>query len=701
MALVDALLEKISDPKLRQALREQVDGMLSKQSFGLVFQEHKPETVELHNFKIRKGCKVRIRSDDNGALYSVSFVKSGKATVASFDEVPELREVDIDDLVVVREFGDAIYPGLKWTGNVVNGGDKPPHLVINAENFHALETLLYTHENKLDAIYIDPPYNTRDKDWKYNNDYVDSDDVYRHSKWLAMMERRLELAKRLLKPEDSVLIVTIDEKECLRLGMLLERVFKNARIQMVSININPAAVARNGMFGRSDEYAYFVMIGDAGPQPIALSSDWITTKGRTHLGGIRWDLLRKSGSSPLREGHPGTFYPVFIAEDGLAIHSIGEPLQVGQNRNTVEAPEGTVAVFPIRKDKTEGRWAVGPDVAREIWADGYLRLGKFKGENTPIYYLARGERNKIDQGIYTVLARAADGSVVTDTLDTSDRYFIPGTQWKIPGHDSTQYGSRLLQALMPDRKFPYPKSLYAVEDCLRFFVANKPDAVILDFFAGSGTTMHAVARLNRQDGGRRQSICVTNNEVSEAEANALTERGLRPGDAEWDAQGIAELITKPRVTAAITGKTPDNAAISGEYKFVDPFKMSEGLEENAEFFNLTYEDPDLIAAGRKFRELAPLLWLRAGGSGAIIDKRADSWALPDDAHYGVLFDENHWREFVDLVTARRDTLRHVFIITASEAAFQQIISEVPTGVDSTQLYGHYLHTFEKNTKGRS
>src|SRR5207248_5761934 len=140
-------------------------------------------------------------------------------------------------------FRDPIYPGLVSTGKVGRGGDKPFHTVINAENFHALETLLFTHRGKVDCIYIDPPYNSGNKDWKYNNDYVEGDDLYRHSKWLAMMERRLLLAKELLNPANSVLIVTIDEKEYLRLGMLLEQVFPEARIQMVIILINPASVA--------------------------------------------------------------------------------------------------------------------------------------------------------------------------------------------------------------------------------------------------------------------------------------------------------------------------------------------------------------------------------------------------------------------------------------------------------------------------
>ena len=399
MALIDALLDKITNAGLRKALREQVDQLLGKQSFGLVFQQHKPETVELHDYTVRRNCKVRVKSEEGDDLYLVDNVKKGVATIRSLVDEPEFWDINVSELVVVREFGDPIYPGLASTGKVERGGDKPPHLVINAENFHALETLLYSHEGKVDAIYIDPPFNTRDKDWKYNNDYVDSDDVYRHSKWLAMMERRLRLAGRLLNPNDSVMVVMIDEKEAVRLGMLLEQVFPDARIQMVSININPAAVARNGMFGRSDEYAYFVMFGAAGAQAMLLGPDWITTKGRTHRGQVRWDLLRKSGSSPLREGHAGTFYPVFVFEDGSRIHSIGDILEVGQDRATVSAPDGTVAVFPIRQDGSEGRWAVGPIVARDIWSGGYLRLGKFKGENTPIYYLAEGERTKVEDGV--------------------------------------------------------------------------------------------------------------------------------------------------------------------------------------------------------------------------------------------------------------------------------------------------------------
>src|SRR3954469_938637 len=155
------------------------------------------------------------------------------------------RTVNVDDLVVVAEFRDPIYPGLVSTGEVTRGSDKPFHTVINAENYHALQTLLFTHRGKIDCIYIDPPYNTGAKDWKYNNDYVEGDDLYRHSKWLAFMERRLLLAKELLNPDDSVLVVTIDEKEVHRLALLIEQVLPEAACQMVTIVINPSGTSRD------------------------------------------------------------------------------------------------------------------------------------------------------------------------------------------------------------------------------------------------------------------------------------------------------------------------------------------------------------------------------------------------------------------------------------------------------------------------
>jgi adenine-specific DNA-methyltransferase len=515
---------------------------------------------------------------------------------------------------------------------------------------------------------------------------------YRHSKWLAMMERRLLIAKELLNPADSVLIVTIDEKEYLRLGLLLEQTFAAAAIQMISVSINPAAVARKGFFGRSDEYYFFLRLGVAGASPLLLRSDWVTTKGRTHQGNIRWDLLRRSGSSPLRQGHPGTFYPVYIHADGSAIHSIGRPLESPSvNRASVVPPEGMVAVWPIRKNGTEGRWSIGPDAVEDLRRQGYLRLGEYKGEQTPIYYLAKGEVEKIEAGQYQVTGRESDGSVRTTELEGDERPVVPGSQWRIPAHDSTQYGSRLLAKIIPDRIFPYPKSLYAVEDALRFFVSGKPRATVLDFFSGSGTTAHAVMRLNHQDGGRRQCISVTNNEVAADEQRFLLEQRLRPGDAEWEKHGICDYITKPRVAAAITGTTPNGEPIEGAYKFTDEFPMAVGFEENAEFFTLSYEAKNAVDHNLAFARIASLLWLRAGARGRRIDELpADGWAVADT--YGLLTELDRATPFIEAVS-NASGLLVAYVVTDDDRRFQAIAKRLREGVEPVRLYESYLSNF--------
>ena len=290
MSRLNDLLRELRsrEPALARDLEREVAALADRRAFGLNFERHVPEAVELPGRKVRKGDKVRIlpprgqmpkKSDEK--LWRVVGIDrsagtatleplaapapdSGEPVVEAGEARLETRTAALDDLVVVAEFRDPIYPGLVSTGKVERGGDKPFHTVINAENFHALQTLLFTHRGKVDCIYIDPPYNTGAKDWKYNNDYVEGDDLYRHSKWLAFMERRLLLAKELLNPDDSVLIVTIDEKEYLRLGLLLEQTFPEAHDPDGHRSvINPKGRRATDEFSRADEYIFFVMLGDA------------------------------------------------------------------------------------------------------------------------------------------------------------------------------------------------------------------------------------------------------------------------------------------------------------------------------------------------------------------------------------------------------------------------------------------------------
>lgn len=258
-------------------------------------------------------------------------------------------------------------------------------------------------------------------------------------------------------------------------------------------------------------------------------------------------------------------------------------------------------------------------------------------------------------------------------------------------HNAEIGGTNTISALMPGRRFPYPKSLYAVEDTLRFFIGSKLDAIVLDFFAGSGTTAHAVMRLNKQDGGRRQSICITNNEVAADEQKKLCEEGLRPGDADWEKWGISEYITKPRIAAAITGKTPDGEPIRGDYKFTDEFPMADGFDENAEFFTLTYETPVAVSHNLAFERIAPLLWMRAGSTGERIDSLPEKgWRVVEK--YGLLTDLDQATPFCE-AAAKSEGLRIAYIVTDDERRFQAIVRHLPEHLEPVRLYESYVSNF--------
>ncbi|MCR8897179.1 DNA methyltransferase [Gordonia sp. GONU] len=701
MSRLNDLLRQVAntDPQLAKDLRRETDALADRRAFGLNFERHTPEAVELPGRPIRKNDKVRILPErgktpkkEDERLYRVTKVYSADgdrcADVVAVDDPDDVRSVIVDDLVVVAEFRDPIYPGLLSTGKIERGKSKPFHTVINSENYHALQALLFTHRGKVDCIYIDPPYNTGAKDWKYNNDYVESDDHYRHSKWLAFIERRLVLARELLNPDESVLIVTIDEKEYLRLGLLLEQVFPGARVQMVSSAINPTGAIRTNEFTRTNEFIYFVMIGDIQLIP--------EVTGIQDGEEVRWNQLRRFEMSSARNGpqpRPDQFYPIYVNKESGRISEVGNSIPRTVDRHTVPGRDGCVTLWPLKPDGTEMIWGLTPATLRSRIEQGYVRVSRGRGRTEgdfSVSYLTSGKLEQIRNGTIKVLGRRQDGSVIVERVGGLKRT-MPTTQWQRESHSAQAYGTKLISNITPNRRFPFPKSLYAVEDALRLFVADNPSAVILDFFSGSGTTAHAVLRLNKQDGGHRRSISITNNEVSQDEQYRLRESGLRPGDAEWERWGICDYITKPRIAAAITGRTPDREPIKGDYKFTDEFPMADGFEENVEFFTLTYESAMRVASHREFAKIAPFLWLRAGARGRRIDEISVGWDVADT--YGVIANLDLVEPFLKAVEAA-EGITHAYIVTDEDRLFEALVRQLPEHVEPVRLYSSYLRNFE-------
>lgn len=547
-----------------------------------------------------------------------------------------------------------------------------------------------------DGKKIDPPYNTGARDWKYNNDYVDGSDSYRHSKWLSFMQKRLLLAKKLLNPKDSVLIITIDEKEYLHLGCLLEELFPEATMQMISSMINPAGVSRHGAFARVDEYVYVVRIGEAEAQRVELDDEWRIRPEDKRATRLRWNTLIRTGTNVLRSDRKNLFYPIFVRADGKAIHSVGEPYY-GTNLSEIQAPEGTVAIWPIRSNGEEGNWQIAHTGIMELAQKGYIHLGRFTEKGMAISYLKKGEINKIESGAFEVSGYAEDGSVMSDTETTA---LVPGTQWRISSHDATLNGTKLLNNVLGEKRFSFPKSLYAVHDVLRFFVINKPNALIVDFFAGSGTTLHAVNLLNAEDGGHRRCIMVTNNEVSVEEAKNLTSNGYHPGDEEWNNLGIARYVTWPRTVCSIEGHDVKGNPLKGNYISNDK-PMADGFAANAAFFKLSFLDKTAVELGMHFKEILPVLWMKSGAVGkcpSLNEGLVPSMLILPDNGFAVLVNENAFAAFEEEI-AKYPEIQTVFLATDYDVNYRAMVKNLHVA-NTHQLYRDYLDHFRLNM-GRS
>lgn len=695
MSVISDLIEKVNDPDLRARLSEEVARMQKQKKFGLVFEEHLPEATPLYDATINVGSLVSLKDKEFKEFFRVKQINGDTLICEREDDSRERVELNKSEAVAVAMFGQPIYPCLKPMDAVKNAPDSDLwHTLIEADNYHALQLLVYLYGGMVDCIYIDPPYNTGDKSWKYNNNYVDNSDSFRHSKWLSMMKKRLVLAKKLLNPKDSVLIVTIDEKEYLRLGCLLEELFPEARIQMVSSVINNGGSMRSKEFTRVDEYLFFVMIGRSGPEQLPLGKEWLGNVKHTTTEKLRWRELMRYGDNGRRSARPNLFYPIFVSQDGEEFIGVGEPLPLDKSINDIEAPKASVAIWPIRPNGDEGTWGYDGKGLLKLQKKGYVKLGRFNRNSMAITFIQPGWQKRIESGEIKVVGYASDGSIIESNDDYIAKY-SPKTQWAISTHSASEYGTKLIQSII-GKRFSFPKSLYAVHDTIRFFVANKPNALIVDFFAGSGTTLHAVNLLNAEDGGKRRCIMVTNNEVSASEAKILKKKGYQPGDDEWEKYGIARYVNWPRTVCSIEGHDINGNLLKGNYLGSD-IPMSDGFAANAQFFKLSFLDKKAVAMDMQFKELLTTLWMKSGAIGEcpiIESSEIDDFYVFPANKMAILKEEDAYMQFKEAMKGHNE-IQTLFIITDSDSDFREMSAEFE-GKRCYQLYRDYLDNFSIN-----
>lgn len=729
MAAINDLIAQITDEGLRKRIEQEVNKLSKQKKFGLVFESHLPEVTPFYDMPIKAGCKVilRDRREDKN-IYIVLTVDKGMA-VCGLKSAEETKSISVNDLVRVAEFGESIYPYLKPIDCVCNSSeDDFWHALIEADNYHALQLLEYLYASRVDCIYIDPPYNNRDKSWKYNNDYVDSSDSYAHSKWLSFMEKRLRIAKKLLNPKKSVLILTIDEKEYLHIGCLLEEIFPDAQIQMITSVISAKGVVRNDQFSRVEEYIFVVEYGEVSfsKLPFNMLDDDIKKEADRE---IEWLGFRRRAPQAKRNSRPNQFYPVYVNNETGIIEAIGDVVKQGVDRNTISVPEGCTALWPLSKDGDERLWSLIPEQARTNLEKGYLRVKNWnKKERTgTVYYLPSGTIDDIESGKARTIGKNNDGSIIA-------KYEAEGTTppkrvWNMKSHNAETYGTNVLNSIL-GKRFDYPKSIYAVHDTLSFFVGNNPNALIIDFFAGSGTTLHAVNLLNAEDNGNRRCVLVTNNEMSVEEEKQLIDAGHLPGDEEWESLGIANYVTWPRIVGCIKGKDIDGNVLQGNYgvdketyelqklkvvegdktKTINAYikkneplypklaelKVGDGFRSNAIFLKLGFLDKTSVALGMQFKELLPVLWMKAGAKGRCPEIKEDCpkmLILPEN-RFAVLVDENAFLEFNDEIK-KHPSIQTIYIVTDYEVNYRSMVRSMNVK-ETYQLYRDYLDNFRIN-----
>ena len=332
--------------------------------------------------------------------------------------------------------------------------DAPNHILIEGDNLEALATLAYTHEGKIDIIYIDPPYNTGNNDFIYNDSYVDKEDSYRHSKWLSFMSRRLRIAKKLLS-DYGVIFISIDDNEQADLKILCDSIF------MPSNFCGQFIWRKKSGGGQTDRYFVteheYILVYQATNKfcwkDIQIEKSRKNYKYQDEKGSYNLIKLEKWGSSAHKEDRPSMYFPI-------------------------KNPDGE-DFYPVAPDGKAGRWRVGVKKMQTLIKDNLIEW-KNGIPYEKDYYSETEVKTKTQKS----------RSILYNVGETGD-------------------GSNLLTNIFREKDvFQNPKPLSLIKELISHNSAN----YILDFFSGSGTTLHATMQLNAEDGGNRQCILITNNE---------------------------------------------------------------------------------------------------------------------------------------------------------------------------------------------
>jgi adenine-specific DNA-methyltransferase len=427
-----------------------------------------------------------LTTDEKASL--IDLVKTKKKYGLVWEDKPEAVEEQLRQFLPVlkevkekRILANDIEPTKNATNELfveekkTSKNSAPNHILIEGDNLHALTALTFTHEGKIDIIYIDPPYNTGNKDFKYNDVFVDKEDSYRHSKWLSFMEKRLKVAKSLLG-ENGVIFISIDDNEQAQLKLLCDEVFLEENIMTKFIWRTDGNFDNQAQIKNCHEYILaYSTVGDKFKVSATIDPN-VSEDSKLFNDNIQNTIVKNGPKNPIGEVHIPIGFPCLFEQ------------------GTIKKREDK---YPYYSENVEvNNYCTTNEVfVKSGWSSRALLELFIKNDFTPILDL----KNQL-----TEFKISETGSIEAIKVRADQSHIIS----VLMNMGNTQSNSNKL--LEMGIKFSYPKPISLLEYLMKI-VPNK-SAIILDFFAGSGTTLHAAIKLNAEDGGNRQCLIVTNNE---------------------------------------------------------------------------------------------------------------------------------------------------------------------------------------------
>lgn len=458
----------LSEEQIKERFFEDVNGTLifDKQKFAWFIEskEFLPDSYTRYTNKIGLTYKGDFISKLNDVVLEFPY-KDCVLEGGQDKEDQKRKEIFYNEIIASDEISKMLAPKVftnakRYTKDGIEEKitfDKNDNLIIKGNNIIALSSLLKRYEGKIKCIYIDPPYNTNNdtnNTFKYNNNF-------NHSTWLTFMKNRLEVAKRLLIPNEGAMIIAIDENEQAYLGVMLDELFSDYENHMITIVHNPRGVQGTN-FSYTNEFLYFVI--PKGKKTIQ--------NRKLDEEEIEFSPLRNWGSESLRTDAKNCFYPILVKNGEIV--GFGDVVEDDIHPKANEVIGDLTYIYPIDINKVERKW--------------------------------RYARNSVE-GIKHLLRvfNRKDGVIDIEVGKDFGQY---KTVWIDKKYDANAYGKQWLNKLVDDKSFSFPKSIYAVKEAIFSIVSNDKEAIILDFFGGSGTSAEAVSMINNLDGGNRKFIII-------------------------------------------------------------------------------------------------------------------------------------------------------------------------------------------------